>query len=164
MTEIPWLIWLLAGLLLAGLAAGLAAVVWLVARACAARRCGRQEKAERLSNEACPQGIRLAGQTVQIGHVVYKNCVTVILASAGLYLDAGAFMHRFGRRPMLIPWDHLRFQRTTTLHWQPAVVLQVVAPEVGTLVVMKTLFQRFQLFLRPGVIDAEEVFTSEAAP
>jgi hypothetical protein len=64
---------------------------------------------------------------------------------------------------MLIPWEHLRFQRTTTLHWQPAVVLQVLAPEVGTLVVMKPLFQRFQLFLRPGVIDSEEAFASGAA-
>jgi hypothetical protein len=140
MTEIPWLTWLLAGLLLAGLAAGLVAAVWLVARMFAGHRGGWQEMLEQFPNGACP-----------------------ILASAGLYLDAGGFMRRFGRRPMLIPWDHLRFQRTTTLHWQPAVVLQVLAPDVGTLVVMKTLFQRFQLFLRPGVIDAEEVFTSEAA-
>ena len=157
MHEVPWLLWMVACLAAGELAVGLVTALWLVIRSLGGHSGGWSGLAGLFPALACPAGIRASGQTVQVGRVVYKNCVSVVLAAECLYLDFGSVMRQFGRQPMLIPWEQFRGERPTTLHWQAAVTLQVGAPEVGTITVKRPLFQQLEPFLRSRVIDAEIV-------
>jgi hypothetical protein len=155
MTHVPWLLWLLAALLGGGLALGLAAALWLVVRSLGGHPGGWSGLARRFPAHACPAGARTSGQTVQVGRVVYKNCVGVVLAAEGLYLDAGPLLRKFGRQPMLIPWSQFCGERPATLHWQAAVTLQIGEPEAGPLTVKQPLYQQIAPRLPASRIGAQ---------
>lgn len=148
MNDIPWSIWLLAALMAGALTVGMASAARLVFRTLSGPAGGWGGLAERYPALTPPAGIRVDRQSVRVGGVVYKNCVTATLAAEGLGLDAGWLLRRFGRRPMLIPWDQFRGEQPTTLHWQAAVRLQVGEPAAGTITIKGPLYAQLERLLR----------------
>lgn len=163
MNELPWQMWFSVATVLCVVAFALAAAVWLVSRSLNGHRGSWRELAGHFPADSCPAGDRTSGQTLQVGRVTYKNCVTVILASEGLYLNAGFALNAFGCRPLLIPWNQFRGERPAMLHWQPSHKLQIGEPEVGTITVKQALYQQIASFQQSGPIDAEVIAKPDPA-
>jgi len=157
MTEIPWFVWAAAAAMFLGLLLLLAIAAALLVRWLSRPGGGWKALARQFPAPAEPAGEVHSAATIQIGRVVYKNCVRAVLASEGLYLDAGWLLRQFGQRPILIPWAAIGLPRPTTLHWQAAVELPIGAPPVATLVVKQPLYERLAPRLVPGAIEAELV-------
>ena len=84
---------------------------------------------------AAPPAATLAPkQTLQIGPVRYKRCVTVGVADDGLYLA-------IGKRSALVPWAEVKSIGRATLYWQNAPVLTVGDPPLATIAVPAALFE-----------------------
>ena len=92
-----------------------------------------------------PEGEQQAKQTLQIGPVRFRRCVTVHVGSSGLYLHVRPVTSRYA--PMLIPWQELRRPHQALLYWQRAMVLSVGDPQVATLRLKETLFRQIEPYL-----------------
>ncbi len=94
---------------------------------------GWKRLAERHRAAAPPDGREFPGETVRVGAVNYKNCITVRVCPAGLYLAPGSnpFVRRLA--PLLIPWSEIRSSHPTRLFWKSAHVLTV--GDTGTVTV-----------------------------
>jgi hypothetical protein len=88
-----------------------------------ARASGLTRLIERYATTAACGSGSLRGQTVQIGAVRWRRCVTVVADLGGLYLHVRPFGGRYA--PVLIPWSDLRFKRATLLYWGKAATLSV---------------------------------------
>lgn len=99
-----------------------------------------------------PAGPVLAGQTVQIGTVRYRRCVTVNVSDAGLYLWARPILTR--HQPILIPWSEVRQVQETMLYWQRAMRLSIGAPEVGSVTLLMGLFALVSPHLANGPLTS----------
>lgn len=84
-----------------------------------------------------PTGQIFRHETVKIGAVVYKRCVTVGIADRGLYLA-------IGRKTVLIPWSECKEIGQTVLHWKRVPTLTIGAPSVATIIVQNDLFAAMQ--------------------
>lgn len=77
---------------------------------------------------------RLAKQeTVKIGAVVYKRCVTLGVSDEGLYVSTWG-------KSALIPWDAFTGVGHATLYWQKLPMLTVGDPPVASIVVPVAVF------------------------
>jgi len=86
-----------------------------------------------------PTGIRFTWQTVMIGPVVYRRCVTVHVSGEGLYLHVRPPLASY---PLLfIPWSEVSALRPATFHWQNGLRLSIGRPEVTTIACVGTLLQ-----------------------
>ena len=94
-----------------------------------------------------PEGQKRVKQTVQIGAVRFRRCVTVHVGSAGLHLHVRPIMSRYP--PVLIPWEELREPRRTRIYWQTAMLLAIGNPQVATIRVPATLFRHIDPYLKP---------------
>jgi hypothetical protein len=92
-----------------------------------------------------PQGTNYTKQTVQVGAVRYRNCVTVCLSPQGLYLWARPTLSKYP--PVLIPWDGIQRVQETRLYWERALQLSVGNPQVATITVRMGLFKLLQPYL-----------------
>ena len=61
-----------------------------------------------------PEGTERLKQTVKIGAVRYRGCVTVTVSSQGLYLRVQAPLSRYPA--VLIPWDEVKGTRQARLY------------------------------------------------
>ncbi len=135
---------------------------WLFAR----QGGGWRRLAQRFAAQGTPDGQRFVRQTVQVGAVVYKRCVTVIISPGGLHVDAGVAARAFGNAPLLIPWNEIRHEQRVRLHWQTAVRLSIGEPEIGVITLKSDLFQKVAPMLpsrrdaQPAEFVAEVVQTS----
>lgn len=94
-----------------------------------------------------PRGPIHTKQTVQIGPVRFRRCVTVSLGPQGLWLWARPLLSRYS--PMLIPWGEVKGTQRTRIYWAPALLLYIGAPEVGTIRVRGQLMAIVQTYLPP---------------
>lgn len=101
--------------------------------------------AQRYGTTVEPQGLRYTHQTVQIGPVRWRRCVTVVASPQGLYLAISAIFSRFG--PLLIPWSELHPLNETIIYWRPAMRLDVGWPPIGQVTLMKDLYTQIQTYL-----------------
>ena len=132
-------------LILAGLAF-LVVALWtrLSARASRWAALAKQYPADGL-----PAGRRHARQTVQVGAVRYRRCVTVGIDPLGLWLWVQPSLVRF--HPLFIPWDEVKRTQETRLCSRKAVQLVIGEPSVATITVYRKLFEDLSPYLAPGL-------------
>jgi hypothetical protein len=101
-----------------------------------------------------PQGIVSTGQTVQIGEglfaPIYKNCTTIGISAAGLYIGTKGIAGMFGITPVLIPWNAIRRVSEATLYWQKAARLSIGDPEITPVIVKLESYRIIAGYLEPG--------------
>jgi hypothetical protein len=98
---------------------------------------GWQRLIKGFATTSTPAGQIVERQTVKIGEVTYKRCVTVGIADEGLYLT-------ICRKTVWIPWDEFKGIDQTKLYWENVPVLTVGKPAVTTISVEKDLFERMR--------------------
>lgn len=129
-------------LLAAGLfVAGLCAFVFAVFR----RASGIGRLAERFAAAGPPAGPVYDRQTVQVGAVRWRNCVTIGATPQGLYLALRPAFPRYP--PLLVPWSEIKGAQTVRLYWRQAVRLTIGAPEVGSLTVLMPIYSLIYPYL-----------------
>lgn len=114
-----------------------------------ARISGLAGLAERYPVTVPPQGSPWYKQTVQIGAVRYRRCVTVQAGDAGLTLSVRPPLGR--HVAIQVPWGDLAPLKQTRIYWARAMQLSVGRPQVATIAVQMGLYNRFRLYLNgPG--------------
>lgn len=106
---------------------------------------GWKRLAEHHRSMVPPGGREFPRETVRVGAVNYKNCITVRVGPAGLYLAPGA--NPFAKRltPLLIPWGEIRSIHPTRLFWKSAHVLAV--GDTGSVTVFDEVMKAAREFL-----------------
>jgi hypothetical protein len=94
-------------------------------------------------------GAKHTWQTVQVGPVVYRRCVTVHVGSEGLYLCVRPPFRRYP--PLFIPWSEVSAVHAATLHWQRALRLSIGRPAVTTITCTGRLLQSIRPHLPEGL-------------
>jgi len=95
-----------------------------------------------------PSAQSARGQSIVVGQVLYRRCVTVGIGEAGLYLALGFPLSIFGKPPLLIPWSEFKQVEKARLFWGEAACLSIGEPLVGTITVPMSVFETFQPWLR----------------
>jgi hypothetical protein len=99
-----------------------------------------------------PTGIKSTWQTVMIGPVVYRRCVTVHVSVEGLYLHMRPPLRSY---PLLfIPWSEFSAVHSAILHWRKGLRLSVGRPEVATITCVGVLLQSIRPYLPAGLVPA----------
>jgi hypothetical protein len=83
-------------------------------------------------------------QTLVVGRILYRNCVTVGAEDAGLYMRLGFPLTLLRRPALLIPWSEFKRLDKGRLYWQESSLLSLGEPEVGTLTVPAALFAKIR--------------------
>jgi hypothetical protein len=92
------------------------------------------------SGRQLPAGARQR-QTVKVGAVMHKRCVTIGADQTGLYLALTGMGRLVSNQPPLsIPWAELSVAGSETLFWQHATVLSVGRPSKGTITLLPDLY------------------------
>ena len=112
---------------------------------------GYDRLVKRYPAEGEPEGQAYTKQTVQIGPVRYRRCVTVHISSKGLYLQPHIFMIRYS--PVLIPWNEVVRVENAMIYWGQARRLTVGEPEVGTVAMQMGLLRLIQPYLSPKLFE-----------
>lgn len=103
-----------------------------------------------------PRGVSQPKQTVKVGVVRYRKCVTVRFATEGLFLWVCPPLGR--QKRLLIPWDEIKQIGGTSLYGRDGVLMSIGDPEVGEVTVYKALFELMRPFLggsaEEGVAEA----------
>ena len=100
-----------------------------------------------------PAGTKHTWQTVQIGPVVYRRCVTVHVGAEGLYLQVRPPFRSYP--PLFIPWSEISAVNAAKLHWQRALRLTIGRPAMTTITCVGTLLPSIRRHLPPGLAPAE---------
>lgn len=101
---------------------------------------GYDALAERFPGASEPVGSRWANRCVQFGRSMrYDWCVTIVVASDGLWLQAKPPLQGT-QRPIFVPWGEIREVRRTLLYWRQAVCLGCGDPAVGTITVWQPVW------------------------
>jgi len=95
------------------------------------------------------EGQEYTQQTVQVGAVRYRKCMTVGIGSQGLYLWARPILSRY--QPVLIPWGEIKGMQEARMYWQRVKLLSIGNPQVATVRVPLTLFRSIQPNLSPNL-------------
>ena len=82
----------------------------------------------------------LRRQTVVVGRVLYRRCMTLGFDDRGLYLETSSPISIIGRRCALIPWTEFKRIDEGRLFWRPAAVLSIGDPPISTITVPIELF------------------------
>ena len=84
----------------------------------------------------------LRRQTVVVGRVLYRRCMTLGFDDRGLYLETSSPIPIVGRRCALIPWTEFKRIDEGRLFWRPAAVLSIGDPSISTITVPIELFNK----------------------
>jgi hypothetical protein len=87
------------------------------------------------------------GQSVVVGHVLYRNCTRVSVSPDGLHLSLGFPLSFPGRPPLLIPWSVISWVEECQLLWKKAVLLRVEGPDHLSLILPEDLAARAEPFI-----------------
>ena len=101
-----------------------------------------------------PGGVSQTKQTVKIGVVRYRRCVTMSIGTEGLFLWVRPPLGRQGK--LLIPWDEIKHVRGARLYGRQGVHLSIGDPEVGEITVYRDLFELVRAHLRGMAQVGEE--------
>ena len=93
-----------------------------------------------------PQGNQLTEQTIRVGPVRFRRCVTVSIEPEGLYLWVRLIMSNY--TPILIPWDEVKVTQGAIIYWQKAVQMSIGTPQVATVAVKMNLFRLIEPHLK----------------
>jgi hypothetical protein len=99
---------------------------------------GLEKLVENYQTDRQPQSEEFKRQTIGLGAVKYRNCVTVHIEPEGLYLWVRPPF--FSHPPILIPWAEIVQAEHTTLYHRSAVEVTVKAPGCKTITVYEDLF------------------------
>ena len=102
-----------------------------------------------------PGGVSQTKQTVKVGVVRYRRCVTVSIGIGpeGLFLWVQPPLGRAGK--LLIPWDEIGQVRGAMLYGRQGVHMSIGDPEVGEITMYRELFERLRGHLK-GVVQVGE--------
>lgn len=90
----------------------------------------------------------LRRQTIVLGQILYRNCVTVGFDDIGLYLAPGFPISIFEKRALFFPWSEFMRVEEGRLFWSKAAVLTLGEPVVGTITLPVELFNQA---IRPAI-------------
>ena len=93
-------------------------------------------------------------QTVKIGVVRYRRCVTVNIGTEGLFLWVRPLLGRQGR--LLIPWDEIKQFRGSRMYGRQGVHMSIGDPEVGKITMYRELFELMRAHLTGVAQKGEE--------
>jgi hypothetical protein len=93
-------------------------------------------------------------QTLVVGRVLYRNCVTVAACESGLYLKLGFPLAVLGRPALFIPWRECKRLDQARLYWREAVLLSLGEPPSGTVTMPANLFAKIAPYVHGVVVDA----------
>lgn len=110
-----------------------------------AKLSGLDRLIERYPCSNKPQGQESHWQTVMVGSVVYRRCVSVISSPEGFYLHVKPILSSFA--PALIPWSEFRRTDKAFLHWRDARRLVVGDPSVASITVYGRVLDDMRPFL-----------------
>ena len=94
-----------------------------------------------------PTGQNVTKQTLQIGAVTYKRCVTLGIADDGLYVT-------IWQKTALVPWTDFKGVGEATLYWQKVPMLTIGDPPVAAMTVPVAVFQMMRKRLPTGLTGA----------
>lgn len=103
--------------------------------------------AERFPGPAEPTGHVQTGQTVRIGAVRYRFCVTIGVSDQGLYLAAKLLVPWMSHQPMLIPWSEFKSASKSILYWRSGVQLSICEPSIGHITLYRSFYDQIQPYL-----------------
>jgi hypothetical protein len=112
---------------------------------------GWKTLAQRYKVIAEPEGRKLPRQTIKVGQVRWRWCVTVILNPEGMYLQLGRqnrFLATRNHPPVFIPWAEFNLPRKGQLYfgWE-AVQLSVGEPEIAAITFPLDLYKKITGYL-----------------
>jgi len=81
-------------------------------------------------------------QSLKVGQVLWRNCVTVAAPVDGLYLEVKAPMPFLAKPPLLIPWSQFGSVEIVRLFWQDSYQLGVGRPPIATITLSGDLYHR----------------------
>ena len=76
-----------------------------------------------------PQGESFSNQTIRIGDVWYKNCVTVIVSASGLYISVSVPFPGIPGGIALIPWDVITIAGQEQAFWKTYTRIRIAGDE-----------------------------------
>lgn len=65
-----------------------------------------------------PQGESFSNQTIRIGDLWYKNCVSIIVSTSGLYISVSIPFPGIPGGIALIPWDAITIEGQEQAFWK----------------------------------------------
>lgn len=114
------------------------------------RFSGWNKVTQRYGTNIEPQGTRFKQQTIKVGAVRWRRCVTVVLSPQGMYIClAPSLAALFGRlQPVTVPWSEFKRPRKGWLYlgWK-AVEISVGEPEIVPITFPSTLYQHMTDYL-----------------
>ena len=97
-----------------------------------------------------PVGTKFTSQTIKVGAVRYRWCVTVVLSPQGMYIYiGGGLVTLFGKfPPVLIPWSEFKARRKGWLYlgW-PAIEIPIGDPKIAVITFPKRLYEHMTTYL-----------------
>ena len=120
-----------------------------------AQTSGWNALAQRYGAITEPEGRKLSRQTIKVGAVRWRLCVTVILNPQGMYLQMGyrqSWLSAIRKHPpVLIPWPEFKAPRKGRLYlgWQ-AVQLSVGEPQMAAITFPMGLYKEITGYLDPS--------------
>ena len=136
-------------LLLAGFVVGLVFLILFLVKSLGGTTGGWGKLAEVYGTNNPPTGQITKGETIQVGAVTYKRCVTLGVADEGLYVS-------IWRKTALIPWTEFKAVGQATLYWQKVPMLTVGDPPVATMTVPVAVFQVMRGKLPAGLPELDD--------
>ena len=97
-----------------------------------------------------PGGQRYTRQTVKVGAVRYRRCVTINVNPGGLYLLVRPTLGK--HQSILIPWKEIKRIEKRRLYWDSARQLLIGDPKVATVTVFTSLFRVMHPYLSPSIV------------
>jgi hypothetical protein len=119
-----------------------------------ARMSGLGKLAEHYPATHEPGGVSQTRQTLKVGGVRYRRCVTVSIGPEGLFLWIRPPLGRAGK--LLIPWDEIREVGGARLYGRQGVHMSIGDPEVGNITMYRELFERVRTYLGETTQAKEE--------
>jgi len=144
--DMTWLILLIVAgvVLVAGFVVGLVFFILFLVKSLGGTTGGWRRLAEVYATANPPTGQITKRETIQVGAVTYKRCVTLGVADEGLYVT-------IWRKTVLIPWTEFKAVGQATLYWQKVPMLTVGDPPVATMTVPVAVFQAMRGKLPVGL-------------
>ncbi len=96
-----------------------------------------------------PGGTCRTRQTVKVGIVRYRGCVTVGINTEGLFLWVRPPLGREGK--LLIPWDEIKQVKGARLYGRKGMRMSLGDPEVGEITMYKELFEQVRKHLHEDI-------------
>ncbi len=78
-------------------------------------------------------------QRGRVGWVNYNNCLTVHVASDGMYLLLWA-PFRIGHPPLFLPWEAMHSATTRRILWVETVCVDIGSPTVARVELLRKIF------------------------